>query len=128
MIVGTGIDIIEISRIKNSLNKFGDKFVKRILNAYEYELMTKNGISPSPQFIAGRFATKEAAFKAIGTGLRDGISFHDIQVINDDFGKPILTYNGVAKEYLDRLGATKFHLSISHSISCAIAQVILEKD
>lgn len=115
MIIGTGIDIVEINRIKKVQERSG-KFVERILTAREQEIF--NGLSGGRkhEFLAGRFAAKEAYAKAVGTGIGEGLNFVDIEVLPDEKGKPVIIS---PRDY-------KTHLSISHSEQYAVAQVIIE--
>ncbi|WP_449538589.1 holo-ACP synthase [Ferdinandcohnia sp. Marseille-Q9671] len=115
MIIGTGIDIVELERIKKILHR-QKKFVDRILTPKEKEKFYKLSGSRQIEFLAGRFAVKEAYSKAVGTGIGEGLRFLDIEVLSDENGKPILT----------KPMNHKAHLSISHSREYAIAQVILE--
>lgn len=115
MIIGTGIDIVELNRIK-SVYQRQKKFADRILTEAEKEKFKSLSESRQIEYLAGRFAVKEAYAKAVGTGIGETLSFLDIEVLSDHLGKPIvskpLTY--------------KAHISISHSKEYAVAQVILE--
>lgn len=126
MIIGIGIDIIEIKRIKSVIDRHGDYFYKRIFTEKEIEYckgQKKNAIL----HFAGRFTAKEAALKALGTGLAGGISWTDIEILNAVSGKPALTFSGVAKKFYDSLGGKKIFVSISHSKGYATSQVIIER-
>ncbi|RPF57090.1 holo-ACP synthase [Aquisalibacillus elongatus] len=119
MIVGNGIDLIELERIENLILHKG-KFAKRVLSPKEYGRFEQySNLKRRIEFLAGRFAAKEAYSKAIGTGIGKHISFHSIEIFTDNFGKPQLYINGEAQQ--------KTHVSISHSRDYAIAQVIIEK-
>lgn len=123
MIFGNGIDIIEVERIENSLknNRFRDKiFTKK-------EIAYCKSKKKSVESYAARFAAKEAFFKALGTGWRSGFSFLEIEICNNEMGKPILKIAGKIKYYLEDKGKFRFHLSLSHLKEFAIAQVIIEK-
>lgn len=122
MIVGLGLDIVDISRIASSLEKFGDKFLNKILTANEIASLPKNPIS----YTAARFAAKEAAVKALGTGFINGISPQHIEVRKDAMGKPTLHFYEPCTIYLEQLKVTNIHLSLSHSQKTAAAVVILE--
>ncbi|MBO9131381.1 holo-ACP synthase [Bacillus sp. 165] len=115
MIIGTGIDIVELKRIADLLDR-QPKFIDRILTAKEKEYFGLLQGKRKVEFAAGRFAVKEAYSKAIGTGIGQEVSFLDIEIINDERGKPVLT------------GGTDHivHVSISHSNEFAVAQVIIE--
>ena len=125
MIVGVGIDLIEIARIRAVYQRHGERFVKRILTPAEaaYVLQHKD---PAAR-LAGRWAVKEAALKALGTGHSDGIRWRDNEVLPDPRGKPVLTLHGQARERAAALGADVLHATITHSENTAMAQVILER-
>lgn len=114
MIAGIGIDIIELDRVEKMLAK--PKFIDRILTENEQELFNKLTKRRQLEFLAGRFAAKEAYSKARGTGIGAEVSFHDIEILPDERGKPVLHSND----------HDTVHLSISHSFSYAVAQVIIE--
>ncbi len=123
MIHGIGTDIVAIARIEASLARFGDKFAQRILASEELQAFT-DSMSPA-SFLAKRFAAKEAAVKALGTGFRDGVSLGQIAVSNDLHGKPILSFSGRALEVCNSLGVGEGHLSLSDEKDYAIAFVTL---
>jgi len=124
MIVGTGVDIAEVPRIKGSVERFGQRFLSRVFTPEElrYCLAKPN----AAERLAARFAAKEAGLKAIGTGLRYGITWHDVEVIRLPRQRPTIRFSGKALEYADRLGCKHVHLSLSHTKEQAIAHVILE--
>ena len=124
MIVGTGVDIAEVPRIKAALERFGKRFLSRVFTLQEaqYCLSKANAV----ERLAARFAAKEAGMKAIGTGLRHGITWHDVEVVRLPGGRPNLKFSGKAREFADRLGCKRVHLSLSHTKEQAIAYVILE--
>jgi holo-[acyl-carrier protein] synthase len=126
MIVGTGVDIAEVARIKAALERFGDRFLKRVFTPEEarYSLGKPN----TAERLAARFAAKEAGMKAIGTGLRHGITWHDVEVVRLPGQRPNLKFTGKAAEFAARLGCKRTHLSLSHTAEQAIAHVILESD
>lgn len=125
MILGTGIDIIEVARIRASYEKFGDRFALRLLVGAElaYCLAHKD---PAP-FIAARFAAKEAVSKAFGTGIGASIGWQDIEVRRKETGEPYLILHGKGEELFRARAATRLHLSISHTVQHATAISILEK-
>lgn len=123
-IVGTGIDICEVPRVREAIERFGERFLKRVFTESEraYCDSKKNRV----ERYAARFAAKEAAMKAIGTGLRRGVTWQDVEVIREAGGRPTLRLTGKAAEFAHGLGARRFHLSLTHSEDVAQAQVILE--
>jgi len=122
VILGLGIDVCELDRIERSWSRFGIRFAERILHPNELEL-----IPPSPAaYLASRFAVKEAAAKALGTGFTQGISFRDIEVARGASGKPELRLHAMAAEVARTLGATRHHVSLTHGRGIASAVVILE--
>ena len=125
MIVGIGTDIMEIERMQASLEQRGEAWARRLLTESELVEYAKRGNKAS--FLAKRFAAKEAAAKALGTGFADGITWKHIIIHNDAQGAPALTLIDKAKERADRLGVTDIHLSISDEKDYAVAFVILEK-
>jgi holo-[acyl-carrier protein] synthase len=124
-IVGTGIDITEVSRVAKAIDRFGERFLKRIYTPAEiaYCLAKKRGANQS---FAARFAAKEAAMKAIGTGLRRGVTWHDVEVSREPGGRPTILFHGRAAEFAARLGVKRAALSLTHTVNEAMAQVILE--
>ena len=123
MIVGIGIDIIEVARVKGVRDRHGDRFLRRIYAPAEIGTIRGN----PDQFFAARFAAKEAMFKALGTGWNRGVRWVDVQVENLPSGQPVVHLSGGALERALELGATHSHISISHTVDYAAAQVILER-
>ncbi len=123
MIFGIGTDIVAIARIQQGLDRFGDKFARRILASQEFEGFA-GSVKPS-HYLAKRFAAKEATVKAIGTGFRDGITLAQIAVSNEPNGKPLLQLSGRALEVCSELGIGERHLSLSDENEYAIAFVTL---
>ena len=125
MIVGTGVDICEVPRIAQSIDRFGDRFLERVFTAEEirYCRSKKN----STERFAARFAAKEAAMKALGTGQRQGVIWRDIEVAHALGGRPILRLSGIAAEIARKLGVNRTSLSLTHSENTAIAMVIFEE-
>lgn len=117
MIIGVGIDIVELERIEQLMVK-NEKFIDRILTEEEKAIFSQLSPKRKVEFAAGRFAAKEAYAKAIGTGIGKDVSFQDIQIINDGNGKPIAVSN---------MKDCRIHVSISHSRDYAVAQVIIER-
>lgn len=124
MIVGTGVDIIEVPRIARSIERFGERFLARVFTPDEIRYC--NSKHNRVERFAARFAAKEAAMKAIGTGLRRGVTWHDVQVGREPGGRPTILFAGAAAKFADALGCKRVSLSISHTAEHAIAQVILE--
>ena len=125
MIFGTGIDIVEINRIKNSLKKYSPNFEQRIFTSTEIDYCQSQG-DPAKHF-AARFAVKEAVSKCMGTGIRESLGFKDMEVINEKTGKPILVMTGKGKELFEKLKLKSIHISISHDSIHAIAHAIAEQ-
>jgi len=124
MIVGTGIDITEVPRIAAAIERHGERFLQRIFTAAEirYCESKKNKV----ERYAARFAAKEAAMKAIGTGWRQGVAWKDIEVGREPGGRPTVIFTGKVKQHAERLGAKRASLSLTHTADTAMAQVILE--
>ncbi len=124
MIVGTGIDIAEVPRIQQSIERFGDRFLLRIYT--EGEMRYCDGKANRAERYAARFAAKEAAMKALGTGWNHGVRWRDCEVVRLPGGRPTIKFHGKAAEFAAKLGVKNTALSISHTVDQAIAQVILE--
>ena len=125
MILGIGIDIVQIHRIRLVLDRQADRFSKRVFTPAEQEYCRAHR-DPAPHY-AARFAAKEAAFKALGTGWAQGVSWLDVEVLRPDQAAPVLSLAGGAARHALRLGMEKAHVTLSHSDEAAIAMVILEK-
>jgi holo-[acyl-carrier protein] synthase len=124
MIIGTGIDIAEVPRIRQSIERFGERFLKRIYTAGEMRYCDSK--ANRVERYAARFAAKEAAMKALGTGWSHGVRWRDCEVVRMPGGRPSITFHGKAGEIASRLGVKNAALSLSHTAEQAIAQVILE--
>jgi holo-[acyl-carrier protein] synthase len=124
MIVGTGIDIAEVARIRRSIERFGDRFVQRVYTPGEINYCESK--ANRAERYAARFAAKEAAMKALGTGWNHGVRWRDCEVMRLPGGRPTITFHGTAAEVAARLGVKHAALSLSHTAEQAIAQVILE--
>ena len=124
MIVGTGIDIVEVERVAAALERFGARFLQRIYTPDEirYCDARKN----RAERYAARFAAKEAAFKALGTGWNLGVAWREVEVGHAPGGRPTLSFTGRAARHAQRLGMKRAALSLSHTKQHAVAQVILE--
>lgn len=124
MIVGLGVDIAEIDRIEAAITRRGERLVRRLYTPREVAYCEKH--KNRFERYAGRFAAKEAAMKALGTGWRHGVRWRDIEVMRQPGGKPTLQLAGVARELADRLGVRNITMTITHSGNLALAQVIFE--
>lgn len=124
MIFGIGTDIIEVSRMERHM-KANSGLREKLFTAREQAYADDK--ATTYQHYAARFAAKEAFFKALGTGYRYGMAFHEIEVVNDELGKPIIHTHGKVKEYIENEGVQHIHLSISHVKEMASAFVVLEK-
>ncbi len=124
MIVGLGLDIAEIDRIAEAITRHGAAILERLYTPAEvaYCESHKNKF----ERYAARFAAKEAAMKALGTGWKRGVRWRDIEITNAPGGKPTLRLEGVAKEIAERLGVKSISVSITHSGNLALAEVIFE--
>lgn len=121
MIFGIGTDIVSVSRIRDALQRHGERFARRILADSELEAFNR-AVHPE-NFVAKRFAAKEAAAKAFGTGFSGGLAMRDIAVVNDALGKPELSFHGRAVSLCEELGIGKHFLSLSDEREHAIAFV-----
>lgn len=124
MIVGTGIDIVEVPRIGQSIERFGERFLKRIFTPAEIRYCDAK--ANRIERYAARFAAKEAAMKAIGTGMRGGVTWQEFEVGREPTGRPTMLFHGKAAQYATRLGMRRAHLSVSHTEQHAVAYVVLE--
>lgn len=124
MILGVGTDLAEVERIRESIARFGDRFLNRIYTAGEraYAASKANPV----ERLAARFAAKEAGMKAIGTGWSQGVRWQDFAVANEKSGRPILGLDGVAKRIADAMGVKHISLSLTHTSALAFAIVIVE--
>lgn len=124
MIVGTGIDLVEIERIQRSTDRFGSRFLDRIYTAGEQEYCLRK--RRAAESLAARFAAKEAGAKALGTGISRGVTWTEIEVVREPGGRPSLKFHGRAAEMAKRLGVRNAALSLTHSRDMAMASVVLE--
>ena len=124
MIVGSGIDLIEIGRIQHSMDRYGSRFLDRIYTGAEQAYCLRK--RKAAESFAARFAAKEAGAKALGTGIRNGVSWLEIEVVREAGGRPTIQYHGRAAQFAARLGATRAALSITHTSTLAMASVVLE--
>ena len=124
MISGTGIDIVEVERIRESIEK-NERFKSLVFSALEIQYCEKQG--HPYQSYAARFAAKEAFFKALGSGWRGKMAFNEVSVTNDQWGKPSIRLSGEAAERVEAQGNTLIHVTLSHTKAYATAMVIIEK-
>lgn len=124
MIVGLGVDIIEIERIAEVLERHGERFLSRVYLPQEIVYCSRK--RNSAESFAARFAAKEAAAKALGTGIHAGVTWRDIEVVRETSGRPSLRFYGRAAAIADKLGVRRFAVSLTHSRTEAMAQVLLE--
>jgi holo-[acyl-carrier protein] synthase len=125
MIVGSGVDLCEVERIKNAIARHGRRFVERVYT--DREIAYAESKANLYERYAARFAAKEAGMKALGTGWRGGIAWRDFEVANQPSGRPTLQLHGKALELARKLGVENIALSITHTSVQAMALVILEK-
>jgi len=125
MIFGTGIDIIEVDRIKNSIQKYSSRFKKKIFTQKEIDYCHSQA-DPAKHF-AARFTVKEAVLKCFGTGMTGGILWKDIEVSKLSSGQPVLNLHGNGKKLFDQLKLKHIHVSITHDKTYAAAHAIAEK-
>ena len=123
MILGIGVDIAEVDRIKRSISG-GDHFKKRVFTEVEQNYCDSN--KNSAESYAARYAAKEAFFKALGTGWRGELKFTDLEVVNNELGKPIVHLHNEAQRMAKEMGVKSVHISLSHTKETAIAYLILE--
>ena len=124
MIIGTGIDLAEVHRIRHSIERYGKKFVERVYTPREIAYVERK--ANKYERYAARFAAKEAGMKAIGTGWRGGITWQDFEVTNLPSGRPTLSFYGRAAEVAAQLGVKNISLSLTHTAENGMAFVILE--
>ena len=124
MIIGTGIDLAEVPRIQASIERYGEKFLERVYTPAERAYVQRK--ANKYERYAARFAAKEAGMKALGTGWRGGVRWHDFEVSNLPSGRPTLKLHGVAKAYADKLGVKQISLSLTHTRENGMAFVIFE--
>ncbi|ACZ77937.1 holo-acyl-carrier-protein synthase [Dickeya parazeae Ech586] len=123
-ILGLGTDIVEIARIEAIVGRSGDRLARRVLSPQEWAQYQSH--SQPIRFLAKRFAVKEAAAKALGTGIRDGLAFAQFEVVNDALGKPCLQFLARAAELAQALGGQRVHVSLADERHYACATVIIE--
>ena len=124
MIVGTGIDLAEVPRIAAAIERFGERFLRRVFT--EEEVRYCESKANRMERYAARFAAKEAALKALGTGWTRGVAWTDVEVRREPGGRPTVAFHGKAAEFAANLGVKHIALSLTHTKEQAMAQVILE--
>jgi holo-[acyl-carrier protein] synthase len=124
MIVGTGIDVVEVPRVAATIQRFGERFLQRIFT--EGEIRYCQSKANRVERFAARFAAKEAGMKALGTGWSRGVRWRDVEVQRQPGGRPTIVFHGKAAEFAQKLGTNRIAVSLTHTAAEAIAHVILE--
>ena len=124
MIVGTGVDLAEVDRVRKAIERFGQRFLQRVYTPAEIAYVERRG--SRYQRYAARFAAKEAGMKALGTGWRRGVRWQDFEVSNLPSGQPTLKLHGVAAQFAARQGVNSVALSLTHTAALGMAFVVLE--
>jgi holo-[acyl-carrier protein] synthase len=124
MVLGLGTDLIEISRVQASMDRFGERFLKRVFTAGEVAYCMRK--KQAAESFAARFAAKEAGAKALGTGISRGVSWKEIEVSREMGQRPMLRFSGRALELAEELGVRRVQLSLTHSRDVAMAMVVVE--
>jgi holo-[acyl-carrier protein] synthase len=124
VILGTGVDLAEVDRIRAAIDRFGERFVTRVFTPREIAYVERK--ANRFERYAARFAAKEAGMKAIGTGWKRGVRWRDFEVTNLPSGKPTLAFHGQAARIAERLGVKAVSLSLTHTAATGMAMVILE--
>lgn len=125
MILGTGSDLIEIARVRQSLERYGERFLRRVYTPAEVEYCRRK-IHNAAESFAARFAAKEAGAKALGTGIAQGVAWTEIEVRRVPGQRPTLHFSGRAAERAKQMGVRLAHLTLSHSREVALAVVVVE--
>jgi holo-[acyl-carrier protein] synthase len=124
VIIGMGVDLAEVERVRKAIERHGEPFLRRVYTAAEREYC--EGFRNKYERYAGRFAAKEAAMKALGTGWRRGVRWVDFEVVREKGGRPTIRLDGAAKKIAGEMGVKRIALSITHTDMQALAQVIFE--
>jgi holo-[acyl-carrier protein] synthase len=124
MILGTGVDLAEVGRIRDAISRYGERFIRRIYTDAEIAYVERK--ANKFERYAGRFAAKEAGMKAIGTGWKRGVGWQDFEVSNLASGRPTLRLHGEAARLAEKMGVKSISLSITHTAELGMAHVILE--
>jgi holo-[acyl-carrier protein] synthase len=125
MIFGIGLDLVDITRVQENLQRFGEKFEDKMFTPHEREYC-RGKVKPAIHY-AARFAAKEAFVKALGSGMAHGITWHDIEILSKNGWKPRLNISGRAAELVAERGVGMMHITLSHAENHAAAMVVLEK-
>jgi len=125
MLVGTGIDLVEVERIARSIERFGERFLRRVFT--EEEIAFCRARAGAAESFAARFAAKEAGAKALGTGIQHGVMWREIEVRRERGQRPTLHFSGRARAIAGQLGVTRVSLSLTHTAALAMATVHLEE-
>lgn len=124
MIVGTGVDLAEVPRVRHLVERYGRRFIERVYTPSEIAYVERK--ANRFERFAARFAAKEAGAKALGTGISRGVTWLEIEVVRDPGGRPVLKFHGRAQQRAARLGVAHIALSITHTADLAMASVVLE--
>jgi holo-[acyl-carrier protein] synthase len=124
MIIGSGIDLVEIGRIQQSIDRHGSRFLDRVYTGAEQSYCLSK--RQSAESFAARFAAKEAGAKALGTGMSYGVTWREIEVVREPSGRPTLKFHGRAAEIAARMGVGRAALSLTHTAELSVASVVLE--
>jgi holo-[acyl-carrier protein] synthase len=124
MLIGTGVDLIEVERIAHSIERYGERFLRRVYT--DHEIAYCRGRRVSAESFAARFAAKEAGAKALGTGISRGVTWNEFQVARNPGGRPVLELRGRAALLAEELGVRAISLSLTHTGSLAMATVLME--
>ena len=124
MIVGTGVDLAEVPRIRAAIERYGRRFIERIYTPAEIAYVERK--ANRYERFAARFAAKEAGAKALGTGIGSGVSWLDLEVLREPGGRPVLSLSGRAAQRAKQLGVARVCLSLTHSRDTALAVVVME--
>ena len=124
MLIGTGVDLIEVARIAHSIERYGERFLRSVYT--DHEIAYCRGRRVSAESFAARFAAKEAGAKALGTGISRGVTWNEFQVARNPGGRPILELRGRAALLATELGVRAISLSLTHTSGLAMATVVME--
>ena len=126
MIFGVGTDVVELSRIQATYDRFGDHFVRRLLMEEELELFRRSKFPV--RFLAMRFAGKEATVKAMGTGFRHGVWLRDVGIVNNDWGRPLIIWSDRGRGVCEQLGIGAGHVSMTDDAGLVVAFAVVETE